>query len=108
MAVILRPCDKMFNAGKAFRRTEKSISRPRTIVANLTADPRVGNVAGNFYVDDTCIDCDVCRWMTPAVFERVQGKSSVVRQPQDESTRVSAIQATLSCPTCASFVCVCI
>ncbi len=28
---------------------------------------RPENIAGNFYVDSTCIDCDTCRWMSPAV-----------------------------------------
>jgi glyoxylase-like metal-dependent hydrolase (beta-lactamase superfamily II) len=26
------------------------------------------NVAGNFYVDDTCIDCDLCRQIAPKIF----------------------------------------
>lgn len=26
------------------------------------------NVAGDFFVDSTCIDCDACRQIVPAVF----------------------------------------
>ncbi|KAL8129657.1 hypothetical protein V2J09_018812 [Rumex salicifolius] len=26
---------------------------------------RPQNVAGEFYVDHTCINCDTCRWMAP-------------------------------------------
>ena len=28
------------------------------------------NVAGRFYVDDQCIDCDLCRETAPANFTR--------------------------------------
>jgi ferredoxin len=28
------------------------------------------NVSGNFYVDDRCIDCDLCRETAPANFTR--------------------------------------
>ncbi len=60
---------------------------------------RSQNVDGNFYVDSTCIDCDTCRWVAPAVFNRQSSMSAVYHQPQDEQERVSAMQALLSCPT---------
>lgn len=31
---------------------------------------RKGNVDGNFYIDESCIDCDICRWMCPGSFSR--------------------------------------
>ncbi|CAI5513330.1 unnamed protein product [Closterium sp. Naga37s-1] len=61
--------------------------------------PRGENVAGDFYVDHTCINCDVCRWMAPEVFAKVGSQSAVFAQPGDEATAVKALQALLSCPT---------
>ncbi|QIZ69684.1 MBL fold metallo-hydrolase [Oxynema aestuarii] len=60
---------------------------------------RPENVDGEFYVDRTCIDCDTCRWMMPAVFHRDNGQSAVYRQPKNEGERLQALQALLSCPT---------
>jgi len=57
------------------------------------------NINGDFYVDTTCIDCDTCRWMTPEVFHREAEQSVVYHQPVDETERLRAMQALLSCPT---------
>lgn len=56
------------------------------------------NVAGNFYVDATCINCDTCRQLAPASFKEVGDYSTVVRQPQDEAEELRAYQALLACP----------
>lgn len=60
---------------------------------------RSQNVAGDFYVDTSCIDCDTCRWMTPAVFYRVDEQSAVHHQPTTAAERLAALQALLACPT---------
>ncbi|MBD2502873.1 MBL fold metallo-hydrolase [Anabaena azotica] len=60
---------------------------------------RPENTEGDFYVDTTCIDCDTCRWMTPQVFHRVDDMSAVHHQPANETERLAALQALLSCPT---------
>jgi glyoxylase-like metal-dependent hydrolase (beta-lactamase superfamily II)/ferredoxin len=60
---------------------------------------RPENTEGDFYVDTTCIDCDTCRWMTPQVFHRVDEMSAVYHQPANETERLAALQALLSCPT---------
>jgi glyoxylase-like metal-dependent hydrolase (beta-lactamase superfamily II)/ferredoxin len=60
---------------------------------------RPQNIAGDFYVDSTCIDCDTCRWMTPEVFYRVDEQSAVHHQPTNEAERLAALQALLACPT---------
>jgi len=39
------------------------------------------NVPGDFFVDQTCIDCDTCRWMAPETFDRAEEQSRVHRQP---------------------------
>lgn len=35
-------------------------------------------------MDETCIDCDTCRWMQSDTFVHKDGKSAVVRQPETE------------------------
>lgn len=60
---------------------------------------RSQNVSGDFYVDSTCIDCDTCRYMAPEVFDRADEQSAVYHQPINESERLRALQALLSCPT---------
>ncbi len=60
---------------------------------------RPENVSGDFYVDDSCIDCDTCRWMAPAVFTQAGDQSAVYQQPINEADRLQAMQALLSCPT---------
>ncbi|KFK29965.1 hypothetical protein AALP_AA7G200400 [Arabis alpina] len=57
------------------------------------------NVEGDIFVDNTCIDCDTCRWMVPEVFIRVDDMSAVIKQPTSKEERLNALQALLSCPT---------
>ncbi|NMF83240.1 MBL fold metallo-hydrolase [Nodosilinea sp. P-1105] len=67
-------------------------------MAHLTAR-RSQNVAGDIYVDSSCIDCDTCRWMAPDIFSREDGQSAVYHQPQTAAERLAALQAVLACPT---------
>mgnify|MGYP001800141002 CR=1 FL=1 len=67
-------------------------------MAQLTAR-RPENVEGDFFVDTTCIDCDTCRWMAPAVFSREGDMSAVHTQPADPTQRIESLKALLSCPT---------
>ncbi|MGK7940571.1 MAG: MBL fold metallo-hydrolase [Crocosphaera sp.] len=60
---------------------------------------RPENIAGNFYVDSTCIDCDTCRWMAPTVFNREGNQSAVYHQPTERKEIEEAFEALLSCPT---------
>ncbi|MBW4668349.1 MAG: MBL fold metallo-hydrolase [Cyanomargarita calcarea GSE-NOS-MK-12-04C] len=60
---------------------------------------RPQNVSGDFYVDTSCIDCDTCRWMAKEVFFRDEKQSAVYHQPTNETERLAALQALLSCPT---------
>lgn len=57
------------------------------------------NVEGDFFVDETCIDCDACREIAPASFARVGDQSAVVEQPATGADRVRATMALVSCPT---------
>lgn len=57
------------------------------------------NISGEFFVDATCIDCDACRQIAPAVFAAAAETSYVHRQPENIDDRRSALHALLSCPT---------
>jgi glyoxylase-like metal-dependent hydrolase (beta-lactamase superfamily II)/ferredoxin len=57
------------------------------------------NVAGEFYVDASCIDCDACRQIAPGVFRDHGGQSSVGRQPANPSEQRRALMALVACPT---------
>ncbi|HXG49143.1 MAG TPA: ferredoxin [Methylomirabilota bacterium] len=60
-----------------------------------------GNVPGPFYVDGTCIDCDLCRKIAPASFRRHDdiGLSIVFHQPTTPGEWQAAREAVASCPT---------
>src|SRR5918995_206797 len=57
------------------------------------------NVGGDFFVDDSCIDCDACRQIAPATFRDHGEQSSVYRQPRDADERLRALKALVACPT---------
>jgi glyoxylase-like metal-dependent hydrolase (beta-lactamase superfamily II)/ferredoxin len=57
------------------------------------------NVAGDFYVDESCIDCDACRQIAPAVFRENTGHSVVYHQPSDPGQLHRALMALVACPT---------
>lgn len=66
------------------------------------ADPRkrVGeNVAGEFFVDSTCIDCDTCRQLAPTVFGEAATTAFVRKQPLGPSETRAALRALVACPT---------
>jgi len=60
-----------------------------------------GNVPGPFYVDTTCIDCDMCRELAPATFRRDDelGVSIAFHQPSSEAELAHAREAMETCPT---------
>lgn len=59
------------------------------------------NVPGPFYVNETCIDCDICRETAPAIFRRDDetGFSYVWHQPANPVELALAEEALSSCPT---------
>lgn len=57
------------------------------------------NVEGDFFVDSTCIDCDACRQIAPAVFRDHGGQSSVYHQPGNPGELHRALMALVACPT---------
>ena len=57
------------------------------------------NAAGDFFVDDTCIDCDTCRALAPETFRDHGNQSSVHHQPASADDRRRALRALVACPT---------
>jgi glyoxylase-like metal-dependent hydrolase (beta-lactamase superfamily II)/ferredoxin len=58
-----------------------------------------GNVPGDFFVDSTCIDCDLCRQIAPDTFASLGEQSVVYRQPETQQEQFEALKALVTCPT---------
>ena len=58
------------------------------------------NVEGAFYVDEQCIDCDLCRETAPDNFTREEdgGYSYVYKQPENNQELELCIEAMEGCP----------
>ena len=69
-------------------------------MANKT-EKQPGNVPGKFYVDLSCIDCDMCRGTAPEIFRRNDdtGFSMVYQQPLAVEAENAAAEAMRDCPT---------
>ena len=59
-----------------------------------------GSAPGAWYVDNNCIDCDLCRSIAPELFDRADdaGLSVVTAQPQTETARQRCEEARDVCP----------
>lgn len=59
-----------------------------------------GNVAGPWFVDSSCIDCDACRQLAPKVFSDGPEYALVARQPgaPGANDRLDAFRAMVACP----------
>jgi len=57
-------------------------------------------VPGKYYVDSSCIDCDVCRTTAPENFEanEDEGYSFVKKQPEGDEEEAACEEALESCP----------
>ncbi len=58
------------------------------------------NIAGKFYVDEQCIDCDLCRETAPDFFMRDDdgGFSYVYKQPEADEDIEACMEALDGCP----------
>jgi len=58
------------------------------------------NPTGKFYVDDQCIDCDLCRQIAPNNFMRnaEKGYSYVSKQPVTPEEEKKCVDAMQGCP----------
>jgi len=63
-------------------------------------DKNLENVEGKFYVDEQCIDCDLCRETAPDNFEREEdeGYSYVYKQPENDEELAFCMEALEGCP----------
>lgn len=57
------------------------------------------NVAGDFFVDSTCIDCDTCRQLAPQIFGEAPNHAFVRNQPESAADHRAALHALVCCPT---------
>lgn len=60
---------------------------------------RKENCDGSLFVDRSCINCVTCRVIARQLFQELNGKSAVARQPLTDEEWISASQAIVSCPT---------
>jgi ferredoxin len=58
------------------------------------------NAPGKFYVDEQCIDCDLCRETAPANFKRNDdgGHSYVYKQAENPEEEARCKEAMEGCP----------
>ena len=58
------------------------------------------NTAGKYFVDEQCIDCDLCRETAPSCFTRNDdgGYSFVTKQPENEEEEEQCKEAMDGCP----------
>jgi glyoxylase-like metal-dependent hydrolase (beta-lactamase superfamily II)/ferredoxin len=71
-------------------------------LTGIVADPArrlAENTPGDFFVDSTCIDCDACRQIAPAVFRDIGNSSAVQHQPSNGDELLAAQKALIACPT---------
>jgi ferredoxin len=65
-----------------------------------TANRYPENIPGAYYVDNQCIDCDLCRETAPSSFKRNDdgGYSFVYKQPESAEEQKLAKEAMEGCP----------
>lgn len=75
------------------------LARVSTIMAEKD-DKWPENATGKFYVDEQCIDCDLCRETAPDFFTRDEdgGYSYVHKQPGDQEGIDQCMEALEGCP----------
>jgi ferredoxin len=92
-----------------FRRKKQLQSERRPLIFRIrftkafmadAANKYSDNVTGKFYVDDQCIDCDLCRETAPANFKRNDdgGHSFVFKQPETPEEEALCQEAMDGCP----------
>ena len=66
----------------------------------IKASKYADNAVGRFYVDESCIDCDLCRQTAPQNFMRNEerGYSYLSKQPGTAEEIVQCEKALSECP----------
>jgi glyoxylase-like metal-dependent hydrolase (beta-lactamase superfamily II)/ferredoxin len=57
------------------------------------------NIPGDFFVDASCIDCETCSELAPAIFRDHGEQCSVHHQPETDAETRLALMALVACPT---------
>jgi glyoxylase-like metal-dependent hydrolase (beta-lactamase superfamily II)/ferredoxin len=57
------------------------------------------NAPGPWFVDQACIDCDLCRQLSPSIFGDEGGQACIRRQPISDDDQRQAALAAIACPT---------
>jgi ferredoxin len=58
------------------------------------------NLAGKWYVDKECIDCDLCNELAPVNFKSAESDdhSIVFKQPEGDEENEQCVEAQEACP----------
>ena len=88
---------------KGKRGLPPAAGRPYIAFLNFMADianKYTDNVTGKYYVDNQCIDCDLCRETAPNNFKRNDdgGFSFVCKQPGTPEEEAQCKEAQEGCP----------
>lgn len=92
-----------FASSTELRRRPLDTAYVQTLLAGIMAnkaDKWAQNTGGKFYVDQQCIDCDLCRETAPGFFTRHDegGYSFVHKQPTTEDDVALCMEALEGCP----------
>jgi ferredoxin len=88
------------NAGRNRHIRWRQTSIKKVIFMAELANKYETNVAGKYYVDNQCIDCDLCRETAPDNFKRNEdgGYSYVYKQPESPEEEARCKEAKEGCP----------
>ncbi len=99
---------KLLENGVARRTIPPNFPLPRKIQLDIYPSDTMAdlenryedNTKGSFYVDDQCIDCDLCRETAPDNFTRNDdgGYSYVYKQPESDDEKALCEEAMEGCP----------
>jgi len=59
----------------------------------------VDSPSAGWYVDNRCFNCDAARQLAPDLISEVDGRSTLVRQPENNAELLSLHAAAFACPT---------
>ncbi len=96
-------CENQGDGNQCGKKSLHLFAQKRTVSLEAMADLEDKNpesVAGKFYVDSQCIDCDLCRETAPENFQRSddEGYSYVYKQPENEEETALCMEALEGCP----------
>ena len=80
-------------------RRQYCLAKSNAVMADV-ANKYPENIAGKYYVDNQCIDCDLCRETAPDNFKRNDdgGYSFVYKQPESPEEEARCKEAKEGCP----------